>query len=189
MTESLTLGCDLRFADLHGRDGLVRLDGHFVDFLKAQNPELHNRLMAARAAPEQVAGKPESDLIVELAPVLEEFIAELFGIAHEVRTLRARHDALAPLYSVKRLFVQRRAAKKFGPDQAAGFDGPALRRELEPLLGGELTELRFAERVDAWMKAEAEQAALASEASGQRGDPRVRAQRRKTRVNAPRHSP
>ena len=117
--------------------------------------------MAARAAPEQVAGKPESDLIVELAPVLEEFIAELFGIAHEVRALRSRHDALAPLYSVKRLFVQRRAAKKFGPDQAAGFDGPALRRELEPLLGGELTELRFAERVDAWMKAEAEQCRLA----------------------------
>ena len=81
MTESLTLGFDLRFADLYGRDGLVRLDGCFVDFLKAQNPELHNRLMAARAAPEQVAGKPESDLIVELAPVLEEFIAELFGIA------------------------------------------------------------------------------------------------------------
>ena len=91
--------------------------------------------------------------------MLEEFIAELFGIAHEVRALRARHDALAPLYSVKRLFVQRRAAKKFGPDQAAGFDGPALRRELEPLLGGELTELRFAERVDAWMKAEADNAA------------------------------
>ena len=111
MTESLTLGCDLRFADLHGRDGLVRLDGHFVDFLQAQDAELHNRLMAARAAPEQVAGKPESDLIVELAPLLEEFIAELFGIAHEVRALRSRHDALAPLYSVKRLFVQRRAAK------------------------------------------------------------------------------
>jgi hypothetical protein len=159
MTESLTLGCDLRFADLHGRDGLVRLDGHFVDFLKAQDAELHNRLMAARAAPEQVAGKPESDLIVELAPMLEEFIAELFGIAHEVRALRSRHDALAPLYSVKRLFVQRRAAKKFGPDQAAGLDGPALRSELEPLLGGELTELRFAERVDAWMKAEADNAA------------------------------
>ena len=158
MTESLTLGCDLRFADLHGRDGLVRLDGHFVDFLQAQDAELHNRLMAARAAPEQVAGKPESDLIVELAPMLEEFIAELFGIAHEVRALRSRHDALAPLYSVKRLFVQRRAAKKFVPDQAAGLDGPALRSELEPLLGGELTELRFAERVDAWMKAEADNA-------------------------------
>jgi NADPH-dependent glutamate synthase beta subunit-like oxidoreductase/NAD(P)H-flavin reductase len=173
MIDNVALGFDLRFADLHGRDGLVRLDGHFVDFLKAQNPELHNRLMAARAAPEQAAGKLESDLIVELAPALEEFIAELFGIGHEVRALQSRHEALAPLYSVKRLFVQRRAAKKYGPDQAAGFDGPALQGELEPLLGGELTELRFAERVDAWMKAEAENAALASEASGQRGNSRV----------------
>ena len=126
MTESLTLGFDLRFADLYGRDGLVRLDGQFVDFLKAQSPELHNRLMTARAAPEQLEGKPESDLIVELAPVLEEFIAELFGIAHEVRALRSRHEALAPLYSVKRLFVQRRAAKKYGPDQAAAFDGAGV---------------------------------------------------------------
>ncbi|MEA3022478.1 MAG: hypothetical protein QOK01_1330, partial [Alphaproteobacteria bacterium] len=159
MTESLTLGFDLRFADLYGRDGLVRLDGQFVDFLKAQSPELHNRLMTARAAPAQLEGKPESDLIVELAPVLEEFIAELFGIAHELGTLRSRHEALAPLYSVKRLFVQRRAAKKYGPDQAAAFDGAALREELEPLLGDELTELRFAERVDAWMKTEADNAA------------------------------
>ena len=158
MTESLTLGFDLRFADLYGRDGLVRLDGQFVDFLKAQSPELHNRLMTARAAPEQLEGKPESDLIVELAPVLEEFIADLFGIAHEVGALRSRHEALAPLYSVKRLFVQRRAAKKYGPDQAAAFDGTALRDELEPLLGDELTELRFAERVDAWMKAEGDNA-------------------------------
>ena len=159
MTESLTLGFDLRFADLYGRDGLVRLDGQFVDFLKAQSPELHNRLMTARAAPEPLAGKPESDLIVELAPVLEEFIAELFGIAPEVGSLRSRHEALAPLYAVKRLFVQRRAAKKYGPDQAAAFDGAALRSELEPLLGGELTELRFAECVDVWMKEEAAHAA------------------------------
>jgi len=92
MTESLTLGFDLRFADLYGRDGLVRLDGRFVDFLKAQSPELHNRLVTARAAPEPLAGKPESDLIVELAPVLEAFIAELFGIAPEIGALRSRHE-------------------------------------------------------------------------------------------------
>ena len=36
---------------------------------------------------------------------------------------------------------------------------PRCGSELEPLLGGELTELRFAERVDAWMKAEADNAA------------------------------
>jgi NADPH-dependent glutamate synthase beta subunit-like oxidoreductase/NAD(P)H-flavin reductase len=160
MTESLTLGFDLRFAELYGRDGLVRVDARFVDFVKARNLDLHDRLMAARAAPGQVAGKAESDLIVELAPELEDFIAELFGIDADVRMLQSRHQALAPLYTVKRLFVQRRAAKKYGPEQAAAFDGQALRAELEPLIGGELTELRFAERVEAWMKAEAEHAAV-----------------------------
>src|SRR6266540_998677 len=159
MTESLTLGFGLQFDDLYRRDGLVRLDDCFVDALKAQNAELHNRLMAARAVPDSVAGKPASDLIVALAPALEGFIAELFGIAAEVNALKARHDQLAPLYGVKRLFVQRRAAKKYSPEQATAFDGPALRAELEPLLGGELTELRFAEKVEAWMKAEAEHAA------------------------------
>jgi NADPH-dependent glutamate synthase beta subunit-like oxidoreductase/NAD(P)H-flavin reductase len=159
MTERLTLGFGLRFEDLYHRDGLVRLDACFVDSLKARNADLHGRLMASRTAPEQVAGKVESDLLVELAPEVEDFVAELFGIASEVTALRARLDALAPLYAVKRLFVQRRAAKKYGPDQAAGFDGAALRAELEALIGGPLTELRFAEQVEAWMRAEAENTA------------------------------
>jgi len=158
MTEELNLGFGLRFADLYRRDGLVRLDGAFVDALKTRSADLHNRLMAARAAPDEVAGKAESELIVELAPVLEDFIADLFGIGAEMTALQSRHETLAPLYTVKRLFVQRRAAKKHGAEQAATFDGPALRAELEPLLGGDLTELRFAERVDHWMKTEAEHA-------------------------------
>ncbi len=158
MTEALVLGFDLRFEDLYRRDGLVRLDGSFVAFLKARDPALLDRLMVARATPEQINGKAESDLIVALAPLFEDFIAELFGIAREIDDLKRRHDALAPLYSVKRLFVQRRAAKKYTPDQAAAFDGPGLRRQLEPLLGGALTELLFARKVDAWLKAEAEHA-------------------------------
>src|SRR5712691_2907583 len=158
MSESPALGFDLRFADLHDREGLVRLDGCFVAFLAERDRELHGRLMAARATPAAVAGKAESDLIVELAPVLEDFIAELFGLGAELRALASRHEALAPLYRVKRVFVQRRAAKKHGPDAAAGFDGAALRAELERLVGGELTELRFAEHVDRWLKAEAENA-------------------------------
>jgi NADPH-dependent glutamate synthase beta subunit-like oxidoreductase/NAD(P)H-flavin reductase len=159
MSESFSLAFDLRFEDLYRRDGLVRLDGSFVEFLKGRNADLHNRLMAGRAAPESVAEKDYSDLIVELAVELEDFIAALFGIARDVDALRGRHDALAPLYAVKRLFVQRRAAKKYSSEQAATFDGQALGTQLETLIGGELTELRFAERVEAWMKAEAEHAA------------------------------
>src|SRR5437016_4408325 len=159
MSERLSLAFGLKFEDLYRRDGLARLDGCFVEVLKRRNTELHNRLMAGRAAPDELAAKAYSDLIVELAAELDDFIAALFGVTREVEALRERHDTLAPLYAVKRLFVQRRAAKKYAPDQAASFDGQALRAELEPLIGGELTELRFAERVDAWMKAEAEHAA------------------------------
>src|ERR671930_410123 len=121
MSESLSLAFGLRFEDLYRRDGLVRLDGCFVEFLKRRNADLHNRLMAGRAAPEGVAGKDYSDLIVELAVELEDFIAALFGIARDVEALRSRHGALAPLYAVKRLFVQRRAAKKYSPEQAAEY--------------------------------------------------------------------
>ncbi|MGZ9092699.1 MAG: FAD-dependent oxidoreductase, partial [Rhodoplanes sp.] len=92
-----------------------------------------------------VAGKDESELVIELAPHLDDFIGELFGIGADLRALKGRHDALGALYSVKRLFVQRRAIKKHGPQVAQSFDGDALRGEVEALIGGELTELRFAE--------------------------------------------
>ena len=160
MSERFAPGFGLDFGDFYSRDGLVRLDARFVAFLHERNPDLHGRLMAARAAPDDLAGKPESELLIALAPELEDFIGELFGVTHEMTELKRRHDELAPLYTVKRLFVQRRAAKKFSPEQAAAFnpDG-ALRRELEALLGGDLTELGFATQVERWMQSEAEHAA------------------------------
>ena len=134
------------FEDLYGRDGSLRLDAASWISLETRNPDLHNRLMAARAAPDQVAGKAESDLILALAPELEGFIAELFGIAAELRALQSRHQALAPLYTVKRLFVQRRAAKKFAPEQAAASMGRRCAASSSRCIGGELTELRLPNR-------------------------------------------
>ena len=84
---------------------------------------LHDRLMTARREPDALDRKAESDLLVDLAPHLEDFVGELFGIAAEVRALQARHDELAPLYSVKRLFVQRRAVKEVKEADAAALDG------------------------------------------------------------------
>src|SRR6266700_346220 len=107
MTE-LALKHGLSFSDLYERDGLIRLDRAFVAHLAAADLALHDRLVAARAAPEPLDRKAESDLLVDLAPHLEDFVGELFGIGKEVRALQARHDELAPLYAVKRLFVQRR---------------------------------------------------------------------------------
>ena len=79
--------------------------------------------MPARATPAPRA-RTESDLLVALAPHVEDFLATLFGIEAEARALAERHNELAPLYSVKRLFVQRRALHKVKPEDAKpdGFD-------------------------------------------------------------------
>ncbi len=162
----LSLKYGLAFRDLYDRDGLVRLDREFVADLAAGDTALHERLMAARAAPEGVERKDESDLIVDLAPHVEDFVGGLFGIEGEIRAMQGRHERLAPLYSVKRLFVQRRAVKEIKEDAAAALDGAALVAEIEGLVGtgdadiatraGILAwELRYAEHVAGWLDDEA----------------------------------
>ena len=75
--------------------------------------------MAARAKPEALERKGESDLLIALGPHLEDFLAALFGIAGDIRTLEGKHHELAPLYAVKRLFVQRKAMNAHRADAAA----------------------------------------------------------------------
>ena len=99
----MKLGFDIRFSDLYEREGLLRVDAAFLAFLREADGALHGRVVAARATPPH--GKAESDLLVALAPHVEDFLPKLFGIEAEARALAARHNELAPLYSVKRLFV------------------------------------------------------------------------------------
>jgi NADPH-dependent glutamate synthase beta subunit-like oxidoreductase/NAD(P)H-flavin reductase len=139
----MQLGFGIRFDHLYERDGLLKVDGAFVEFLGGADGALRDRLVTARADPAACAGKAESDLIVALAPHFEDFVAKLFGIEAEARALAARHNDLAPLYSVKRLFVQRRALHKVKPEDAKP-DGFAF-----------TTELDFARQVTEWMKDEA----------------------------------
>jgi NADPH-dependent glutamate synthase beta subunit-like oxidoreductase/NAD(P)H-flavin reductase len=161
----LVLKHELSFAGLYERDGLVRIDRAFVAHLAASDVALHDRLMAARSDPDGLGRHDESNLLVDLAPHLEDFLADLFGIADAVRDLEARHSALAPLYAVKRLFVQRRAVKGLDEAAAAAIDGPALARGLAPLIGAEddldvaLWERRYAEAVAHWLEDEAAHAA------------------------------
>ncbi len=160
----LTLPFGLAFADLYDRDGLTRVDRAFVAHLASADVGLHDRLMTARRDPEALGGADESDLLVELAPYVEDFFGALFGIAAEVRALQARHHELAPLYSVKRLFVQRRAVKGVKEADAAAIDGPCLAGEFDALIGGPFGgvaawERHYAEHVARWLDDEAGNAA------------------------------
>jgi NADPH-dependent glutamate synthase beta subunit-like oxidoreductase/NAD(P)H-flavin reductase len=145
----------MRFADLYDSAALVKLDAAFLTFVAVRDGELHQRLLTARLASTELPVKAQSELLLALTSHVEAFIAALFGIASEVGALTARHLELSPLYSVKRLFVQRKAANKYKGAAADALDGPALASRLERLLGNSLTELLFAQKVSEWQKDEA----------------------------------
>src|SRR5712672_131977 len=150
----LKLAYGLSFAELYERDGLVRLDAAFLAHLGAAESALRPQIEAARETP-SLDPKSESALILEIAPHLDDFLAGLFGIQAEFRTLSARHHELAPLHEVKRQFVQRRAANKVKPEEAARLDRPALEAELTKHLDGTFDELTFAKKVGHWLADEA----------------------------------
>src|SRR6185295_2305222 len=152
-------GFGLTFGELYRRDGLARLDARFLEDLAATDAALAQRLQAARAQPDTLTAKQESELLLALAPHVDDFVGRLFGILPQVHALAARHHELAPLYSVKRLFVQRKAMHKFNPEAANAFDGAALERELEGVLGEPFSELAFARRVTQWQQDETAHAA------------------------------
>ncbi|MGQ0523650.1 MAG: FAD-dependent oxidoreductase, partial [Betaproteobacteria bacterium] len=140
----------LSFADLYDREGLKRLDRLFLDKLARTDADLHAQLIAARAGVDPFTATQESTLLLALAPHLESYLAWLFGIEGELGALQAGHHDRSPLYSVKRLFVQRKAMHRFKPEDAAHFDGEALGAELEKLIGEPWSELAFARHVISW---------------------------------------
>src|SRR3970040_1946662 len=127
----LRLRFNLSFEDLYARDGLARVDAAFLEFLGEADAALLARLLAARPPPP--AAKQESDLLIALAPHLDDFLARLFGIEAEAQALAARHHNFAPLYSVKRPVVQRRALHKVKPETVAAVDGTATEKALRAL--------------------------------------------------------
>ena len=139
--------------DLYRRQGLERLDRAYREFLAAADPDLARRLGEARGEPESLDQAARSALMLELAPHLEDFLADLFCIGAEAGALAARHRELAPLYACKRLFVQRRAMKKITPVEAAGLDGESLEAQIRSRLGGPFDELAFARQVARWEEA------------------------------------
>jgi NADPH-dependent glutamate synthase beta subunit-like oxidoreductase/NAD(P)H-flavin reductase len=147
----MTLGFGLDFSRLATRDGLVALDKIFLERLSGDEA-LYRRLLAARAEPESLDAKAEGELVIALGEALEPFLGELFGIGAELDAAAAETAALDPIHSVKRLFVQRQAVKKYA--DPAGFDGPALRAALEARMAAAFDERGFAVQVLLWEKNE-----------------------------------
>jgi NADPH-dependent glutamate synthase beta subunit-like oxidoreductase/NAD(P)H-flavin reductase len=153
---ALSLPFGLCFEDLYQQAGLAKLDKIFLGELFAISQELTDRLVAARTNPDSLTRKQQSELIIQLAPYLDDFIGRLFNIGPELRELRNHHSDLAPLYAVKRQFVQRKALSGVTVDAASEIDGFSVGAELEAFMHEALTEMSFAQHVAHWMEAEAD---------------------------------
>ena len=153
MNNQFSLSFDLAFEDLYRQPGLARIDDLFLHQL---DPALRERLVYAWDLPEALAPKQRSELIVDLAPHVEDFIGKLSRIEKDLTALQARHNELAPLYSVKRQFVQRKALVGQTPEKARAIDGFTVRCELEAYLLEPLTEISYAQHVNRWLQNEAE---------------------------------
>ena len=157
------LGFGFSFPDLYSTAGLQRLDAVFGAWLGQADAALAARLASARAAPDALGRKGESELLIALAPHLEDFLAQVFGVESEVTALQAAQHELAPLFACKRQVVQRKALNKYKAEDAAAFDGPALRAALEAKLGeplvGQRGELAYALQVGEWGRDEIAHAA------------------------------
>jgi NADPH-dependent glutamate synthase beta subunit-like oxidoreductase/NAD(P)H-flavin reductase len=134
-----------QFTDLLTREGVACLDEAFLKYLEEGAEDLVLRLKAARSSPPSPL--EESALLLDLGPHVEDFLSTFFSIEKEVSALQAETHTLAPLYRCKRLFVQRQAAKTFSKEEALSFNGEALRRSLEDLMGEPFNELSFARHV------------------------------------------
>ena len=152
----------LTFADLYSVAGAGRIDDLFVAALFTADPVLAERLVSARREGGLPSTKDESALLIDVAPHLEDFLAHLFGIEADVRALEARHHELAPLYAVKRQFVQRKAMNAHNADVAATFDGERLRADIDALIGTTdgvpAFEWAFARAVTQWQQDDASNA-------------------------------
>ena len=154
-TPDLHLNYGFSFHNLYERDGLARLDESFLNDLYASDAKLHADILAARlAATSDLPPLPKkqiSELVIAAASHLEDFIGRLFGIRKELAALQSRHNELAPLYAVKRKFVQRKAVTHISQEEAMLLDGVTLACDLESIIDSHLDELHFACAVEQWL--------------------------------------
>ncbi|MGZ6125117.1 MAG: FAD-dependent oxidoreductase, partial [Myxococcales bacterium] len=123
-----------RYADLHDARRLGDLTGAFDAFLKTADAALFSRYLAHREGSARLRGPEESELLLDLGGHLSRFVGWLFGVEKDLARLRDAAGRDAPLFRVKRDFIQRRVFKKGARDRPHADDFAALDAEVQPLL-------------------------------------------------------
>ncbi len=100
------------FAELFQHQGLYRLDEKFLHELKAINASLYADLMAYRDDSREFSAIEVSELLLAVAPILEDFLIELFNIQDAALKTQTQTLGQNPVSAFKKFFVLRRAKKE-----------------------------------------------------------------------------
>ncbi len=123
----LKLGIDgFRFSDLFDALKLKELAERFYAEVAEKEPVLHTALakyIAARG--EGFERKVESKILTDAAPFLSDFVGKLFNIDREKGELSRTILTQNPVWKFK-FFVQRRAGKKYKPEQLSELNESQL---------------------------------------------------------------
>lgn len=173
---AMQLNFNISFSNLYTRNGLIKLDETFLNYIKSCDESLFCSLIEARekAASSSMSSQchppssqcstlgsrkqegrsatwmADSQLIIDLSYLLDEFIAKLFNVEKEIEELKKKHNNFAVIYKCKRLFVQRYALKKY--TDIADIDIDYVTSKLNRFLVLPTTEKNFAEQVMRWLE-------------------------------------
>ncbi len=147
----LELQFGLSFSDLLSRPGLLKVQNAFEVFLKNQGGNLYKEYKSTHKK-----GHPTSEFLLQMAPYLEDFIADLFQIQTAVQKLQQKNLSYAPLATAKRQFIQRRVSKKLSknPVNYSENSGEKYRQNLSIFLGNDFnfSDLDFSKNILKWLQ-------------------------------------
>jgi NADPH-dependent glutamate synthase beta subunit-like oxidoreductase/NAD(P)H-flavin reductase len=106
------------FHALQTPQGLGDLTNRFESFLENRIPGAVNRLNSYRSSRDDKKSIGESELILELAPILDEFLARLFGCETDSHSLRNRIAREQTIAEFKKEVIQKRARRYRHPIDA-----------------------------------------------------------------------
>lgn len=108
---------DFHYSDLYIPSKLRDLTVIFYNDVKRLNPPIFNRFEAYRNNPKNTPPLEVSNILVEMAPFLSAFIARLFDVEDDVKSLKNKFFAEEKILFFKKEFVLRRALKKWNADR------------------------------------------------------------------------
>ncbi|UWI83250.1 FAD-dependent oxidoreductase [Wolbachia endosymbiont of Howardula sp.] len=146
---------NISFSNLYTRHGLIELDKIFLNYVQVYNNQLFHLLVEIRQCIHFQSHpiskiKNYSNVILELAYLLDAFIAKLFKIDMQIEQLTKNHKDFVSIYQCKRLFIHRYALKKYTNIININFDDVVTR--LSHFFIIPITDMTFAHQVMSWLQ-------------------------------------